>query len=466
MVDLYAVPLSLSELTSWYSDGVARLLAARLVPLSAGGEAPGTNGESAARALPGYTDDFEVLYAVVACNGPLSIFEATGGQVIPATLEVRFEDVVRFHAATERGAQMLPSRVPPSVSVEGPLFAAEGRAEDTRRLRARADRGGRALLVIAGGSDDEAPGGEAADGIWNAISLRDREVGFPVRGGTFVDNLVNYDRHDPDFPRTSIGFVYDYGKIAFRSPPAVGEELREALKGMRAVLDKIVRDGETDVWQNYDRLARHFDRITALTDPSLPTAAALAFLQLREGVQRDGHLGDHLDFVVRPMRDAGLGTELGLALYLTGAFFGFPTFAQDYYAEVHSPAGAAPPSSPASSRYEPTVERVQAGFFDEPSERESALDPDVVLRERGSGAAGLKQTPLDEIARMIVATLERDGPEGGMSFDDIQRVITSDIYDTTRGTKIKEHLQRGLDLALANGDVLEKEGVVCLVPSV
>lgn len=400
MSDIYVIPLSLAELQTWYIEGTARILAARLVPIGSGYEAHEDVQKYAAAMLPMYSDDFEVLFGVINHSEPFCVQEVRKQRSFSVSIDVAFERLLSVHPATKRAQELLPNRLPSGIILGEQLFATASEVEDDRRVRQRADRGGRALLTIA--SLDQDPvypiTHEQSSAVVGAARLRDQEPGFPLVGKSFIENLLNYDRTKREFPRSPLGFVFDYGFVARRYQGQTPPNLSFALDELVKVLAPIAKQSNAESWlQHYERLQSHLNAVTEGTDADFPAVACIAFLQMQASLREDGSLVECLYDLQRDMLGRDLKRELQLALYMTGAFFGFPDFSDLYYAEMndrkHPPKRAK--RGKLAPEPEPAVNRVENGL----------------LAFRGGNKKALMAEPTEQLSQMIAAAVRENGGE-------------------------------------------------------
>ncbi len=467
MPDLYALPLSLAEFTTWYTHGVNRVLAARLVPLEEKMDSAAIIREHAASSLPSYDDDFEAFFAHVQIDRPLVLQEMRGGFVLPAAIDVPFECLLGVHPSTERSARMLPSRLPKGIAVGAPLFVTEATAEDERRARERARRGGRALLSIAGLAEHAARFEGLEPEVWHAIKLRDREVGFPVPKGSFVDNILNYDRHKPTYPRTPLGYAFDYGAVLTYGNTAASQEHVAVAKDLSAALSTLVRSGVQEPWERYDDLRPHLDRATALTDDRFPAASCVAFFQLQDEIRETGGIGDSFDGLIRQMTKLRLDAELALALFLVGHFFGFSRFADSYYADVRErrvgrTAVELEPDIPkeiVSTDHAGRSRRTEAdpSLFDKGSVRDGngavqaeTLTDAATLDPRGGGKSALLKEDVGVLVHMIRAAVAVHGVNHRLPWEEAEMVVAG-VFKTKRYEDVRLRLVEARDRAKEQG---------------
>jgi len=365
----YLLSLSYDEFTTWYRLGTKRVPSSRLLKVKVRGGAEVVRDGALVRrvmdALPDHEDDWQVLLVLLE-----GLERKPRGPV-----ETEFSKVEAIFPLSERGRRLLGTRLDAHVRLEQPLFEEAFAAEDERRHRELAFRGGRALLECFGLKKYTAKFDRLHDEVWQAAKLRHRETSFPVQNGSFIANLFCYDRHEVRYPRTSMGFAHDLGKVVLEHSSG-GTAVRDVLTKYKT---EALSGRDAQEWvANLSLLQPHFREIERFTG-EYSGIACVAFLEMQERLRAEPSVRN-LEALCDLLR-GDYERDLALALWLAGVFFDFTPFASEYYQRVRAPFVGARPN-PEHERREASLEALP--------EPDRAAAPGPVVEEPRSTAGGCK----------------------------------------------------------------------------
>lgn len=395
--------VTLQELSVWQRLGVLRVLGVRLIPVVLNGEVPIIDAETEAairERMPDYEEDFEVLHTMVDLDPSQALFTARvlGWQV--SAVEIGVESVRRLFAISKRGLALLKGKVGPDTRVEGVLASTVAERRDKERASQMTLHGATAAVRLL---DAEEPPHEVQSWlleISRGHEAREKGAEWPIAGGSFIENLMSYDRREPKIDRLSdVGFVQDVAFVCGRltpiderptASPGVrdGDGLRSAAKRLWGRLAEAKEDGGASLCGLLHRHRRELEDLEQFVDGS--TIAAVVFLKLRKacesGTKEDVHRARR---VVSELRQAGFGREASIGAWLTGAFYGFKHFADSYHeylstrrslAPAAGPAIPSPPTPPSSTpKEEPKAPPAASGIHAEPSARHVPAPAEIAL---------------------------------------------------------------------------------------
>jgi len=329
----YLLPLSYDEFITWYRLGTKRIPPTRLckVKVSKDGDIK-PDGKVVKRVmtdLPDYEDDWQVL---------LIQLELGGGN-LPKHIECALSKVRAIFPLSERGHRVLATKLDAQVRLEQPQspFLKAFAEEDAKRQRALAFQGGRALLECFGLGKFEEQFADRKEEVWRAVMLRHQERPFPVQDGSFITNLFCYDRHEARYPRTSIGFAYDLGKVVLEHAKA-DAKVRDVLTKFKS--EALVGRDATEWVMALPLLEPHFREIEQFTE-GYSGIACVAFLEMQARLRAEPTVRNLEALNVHLHKDCE--RDLALALWLAGVFFDFTPFATEYYQRVQAPFVLDPP---------------------------------------------------------------------------------------------------------------------------
>lgn len=329
----YLLPLSYDEFITWYRLGTKRIPPTRLrkVKVSKDGEIKpdGRVIKGVMTDLPDYEDDWQVL---------LIQLELGGGN-LPKHIECALSTVRAIFPLSERGHRVLATKLDAQVRLEQPQspFLEAFAEEDAKRQRTLAFRGGRALLECFGLGKFEEQFDDRKEEVWRAVMLRHQERPFPVQDGSFITNLFCYDRHEARYPRTSIGFAYDLGKVVLEHAKA-DAKVRDVLTKFKS--EALLGRDATEWVMALPLLEPHFREIEQFTE-GYSGIACVAFLEMQARLRAEPTVRNLEALNVHLHKD--YGRDLALALWLAGVFFDFTPFASEYYQRVQAPFVLDPP---------------------------------------------------------------------------------------------------------------------------
>lgn len=327
----HLLPLSYDEFITWYRLGTKRIPRTRLhkVTVRKHGDIKrdGTVVERVMADLPDYEDDWQVLLV------QLELDAAPRGTKAQDPIECELLKVRAIFPLSERGHRVLATKLDPQVRLEQPQtpFLMAFTEEDEKRQRALAFRGGRALLDCFGLGTFEKQFDDRKEAVWRAVMLRHQETPFPVQNGSFITNLFCYDRHEARYPRTSIGFAYDLGKVVLEHAGA-DAKVRDVLTRFKS---EALSGNDSREWgEQLDLLRPHLQKIGEFTQ-GYSGIACVAFFEMQERLRAEPSVQTlaPLHNLLREKHEH----DLALALWLAGVFFDFTPFASEYYQRTHAP---------------------------------------------------------------------------------------------------------------------------------
>ena len=362
----YLLALSFNEFLDWYNRRTKAILGLRFIPVHVKGgviEVDPTWEEWLMKSVPDYDDDFQVLFALVGLNSAPKKYKritekSTGaGREAAFYQEVQIEQVEGLYPITERGKRLLQNRIGSDVQLGSPLFEESVQQTEKERARQLSYRGGDALLDYFNLQAHQGEIDRLRDEVWEAVDLKVNEKVQKVDGEPFVKHLIVYDRHGkPHFPNSQLGYLYDYFAVVngFLSDILEYSEhqhvVDELLVPARSKLDAL-REKEKDLWTALTDgiLNPEFDRLSDFSKVEVenyPPHACVLFLNLRDQLRETDRLSNtNVDAWVEGLFGLNMNKELALGLWMTGAFFDFSKFADEYYAEwLEPPFMSSPPN--------------------------------------------------------------------------------------------------------------------------
>jgi len=327
----YLLPLSYEEFITWYRLGTKRISRTLLhkVAVREHGEIKpdGEVVKGLMADLPDYEDDWQVLLV------QLELDAAPRGKKTQEPIECELSKVRAIFPLSERGHRVLATKLDPQVRLEQPQspFLMAFAEEDEKRQRALAFRGGRALLECFGLGKFEKQFVDQKEAVWRAVLLRHQERPFPVQNESFITNLFCYDRHEARYPRTSIGFAYDLGKVVLEHAKA-DAKVRDVLTKFKS--EALLQSGATEWVMKLPLLKHHFREIEQYTE-GYSGITCVAFFEMQERLRTEPSVRtlEPLHDLLRDKHEH----DLALALWLAGVFFDFTPFASEYYQRTHAP---------------------------------------------------------------------------------------------------------------------------------
>lgn len=149
----------------------------------------------------------------------------------------------------------------------------------------------------------------------------------------FLVHLLSYDRYD-FFPNSDLGFYYDIGQIFAHSKgksSLVGSNFYAFLENHKQELLELDFLQIAQIISNSDAIQKFTDHLT-INEIRIYLASAL-FLKFKNDLsERETIKGSETGRLIKKVRNESyLVKELNLAIYLTGAFFGYQKFYDDLY---------------------------------------------------------------------------------------------------------------------------------------
>lgn len=325
----YLLPLHYNEFLTWYRLGSNRVLSARLIPVECSADGhPMMNDVTTAQvvdALPAYEDDWEVLVVLLS-------HETEGGEPEASYVAYDALDIQAVYPISRRGQRMASNRLESQVYVHEPLCEEAAAAREKMNHRALAFRGGNAVLAYFDLAHHSKSLEQYKDKVWDAIQKRHEETPFPVQDGTFIDNLLCYDRRNPRYPQGDIGFAFDLGKVIIEHcgpDPDFSLLQRYREEGLDVRPDD-------KLWENLTYFQDHLNIIQEELDIAYRPVGCIAFLQMQEYLRQHFTLSS-IEGVHEQLMRLELEDELAFALWLTGCFYDFTPFAPEYYERIKAP---------------------------------------------------------------------------------------------------------------------------------
>ena len=418
----YLLPLHYNEFLTWYRLGSNHVLSSRLIPVDCSDGQPIMDNRTTERvvdALPAYEDDWEVLILLLSHDE--DVVEPSEG---PAYVACEARDIQAVYPISTRGKRMVANRLVGQVYVHEPLCEEAVAAEEEKNQRALAFRGGNAVLAYFGLVEYSERLEQLEDEVWQAIRKRHRETSFPVEDGTFVDNLVCYDRRNPHYPQGDLGFAFDLGKIILEQYGAQKEIAKLLEKYRSEGLNTLVEDTLVDdtLWENLRHFKPYLDRLQDEADIDYPLVGCLAFLQMQETLRHQLALSS-IDGIYEHARRFASEEEVAFALWLTGAFFDFTPFASEYYARVEAPF----------MKPQPAVEVIEGDENDGADEKlkgDVASTTDDRDKQDGTtpnaeqGELGFEKEEVESDSSDVDRKSEEDGKQDDVcpTIDDLQKI--------------------------------------------
>jgi hypothetical protein len=149
----------------------------------------------------------------------------------------------------------------------------------------------------------------------------------------FLAHLLSYDRYD-FFPNSDLGFYYDIGQIFAHSKgksSLVGSNFHSFLENHKQELLELDFLQIAQIISSSETIEKFTEQLT-INEIKIYLASAL-FLKFKSDLsERETIKGSDTGKLIKKVRDENfLVKELNLAIYLTGAFFGYQKFYDDLY---------------------------------------------------------------------------------------------------------------------------------------
>ncbi len=463
----YFIAVEYSEFITWYRLGAKRILRQRLVEARFEDSRSSLLATETQKALldsiPEYEDDWQIIICQVGLDGKVGEGQA---EECPPYLLLSLRAVKALYPITERGRSLLQNRLDPTLELQEPLLEDGFLMLDERRHREVSFRGGNAVLQYFGLDDQIGSLTRLNDEAAQGLTHRSRSVRLDELNAGVVQGLFCYDRHDPTYPRTSLGFGFDLGKIIFE---LFGREesVRSSLRMLRSLLDQC-RASDATLWDVIEELKPYLYDLETATGSPVTMEGALIFLQLQE-IWRADNRGSALSDVeplIKNIQGTVARASLAEGLWLAGVWFGFASFATEYYGKVRLPFMI---ERAHIDEVQPDGE--QNGKGGELDEMEVLSQPQggpeapqeslVVPYERVSLATQtaehgeLKNEPVERLAVLIKRVVEVESP---VHRDIVFSEIRTAYNVKKRGRRIDARLEEALASAMSDGEMTEKDG--------
>ena len=348
----FLFPITYTEYLDWYNRREKDFSGLRFIPVQVKGHDIDIHSqweEALVDALPEYEEDFQVMIALVELKGIDKYRQLKIGESRPQAPKHQPVDILnlqRLYPITVRGERMLQTRLPEAVNLGPARFEDAIKEVDRKNRRSRSAAGGEALIEMFELTVHDGTVSNIREETLDAVAVKTMGEG-KTESESIVSAVIAYDRHDkPEFPSSSLGFVYDYFLIINQRLQNLDEAEKEeiiqsVLYPARRRLDQL-RNSANAIQALYDdELGEAFtelERSTALALDRCSPKSAILFLDLRSQLRRRDTLdAANIDQWVDRMRTEGDGKDLATGLWMLGAFFGFGTFAEDYYSWKRAP---------------------------------------------------------------------------------------------------------------------------------
>jgi hypothetical protein len=149
----------------------------------------------------------------------------------------------------------------------------------------------------------------------------------------FLVHLLSYDRYD-FFPNSDLGFYYDVGQIFAHSKgkiSLVGSNFHSFLETHKQELSELDFLQIAQIISNSETIQKFTEQLT-FSGNKIYLASALFLKFISDLTDRETIKGSETSKLIKKIRNENkLVNELNLAIYLTGAFFGYQKFYDDLY---------------------------------------------------------------------------------------------------------------------------------------
>ena len=171
--------------------------------------------------------------------------------------------------------------------------------------------------------------------IENSYYLKLNEGNLPNEK-TYYTQLLVYERYE-FFPNTDLGYFYDAGEAYahFKGLPTfVGSNFYNYLQNIKEEYSNKTFIEITDAICNADEIKKFTDSLTSNNIREFVVAAI--FQKFKSDLrQRDTIIGSETGKTIKNINDnKQYINELSIAIYLTGAFFGYKKFYDDLYSRI------------------------------------------------------------------------------------------------------------------------------------
>ncbi|QSJ20305.1 hypothetical protein JYQ62_17320 [Nostoc sp. UHCC 0702] len=339
----YLLPLFYSEFIIWYKRSNLKVMTFRLIPTDCDSTGEIVVDEKlkaiVKKAIPEYDEDFEVLLVAVKIAAENLYPYYTPMHCIPSYMDIEITQLRRVYPITERGRRFLKTQIDTNIELAEALFEEDITQVEQERDRKLALAGGRALLKIAGLSEEEfeqelkplEP--DLLLGRYHRL-LNDE---FPLKDVPFLINLLCYSRKSSIISNTDIGYFSDFGAIIRQSwledNQIKNNEIRRNLAAYSEVVKKAIKENPNEDFLNLvDKLFPQLQNLEKITELKCPAISCVIFLKLqRELFQEQILEGTSFASIVEKFKESNYHKELAIGLFILGISFGFDTFCSTYY---------------------------------------------------------------------------------------------------------------------------------------
>ena len=237
--------------------------------------------------------------------------------------------------------------------------------------------------------------------IVNSYYLRLNEVNPQIEKSYFTQ-LLAYERYE-FFPNTDLGYFFDAGEVYahFKGLPTfVGSNFYNYLQSVKEEYSNKSFIEITDAICNADEIKKFTDQLTSNGIREFVVAAIFQKFKsdLRE---RDTIIGSETGLSISSInKDKKYLEELGIAIYLTGAFFGYKKFYDDLYAIID--LNIFKKVNVKISNSKKIIETPQIIKINtELESKEDVIKSEPTIINQVTAIGGLNETILDEIKTII-----------------------------------------------------------------
>ncbi len=308
----YLTAVCAADLYAWYRHGELRLSPVDLV----------LEGEASHKLLlPNTLEDFEAVIVSLDFNAP-PIVQGDGSVYAP------FSRIAGRYAAHPSGLIKLPSKLLGDISLSAnpEQYLSIGAAALSRRDRRKV---GLAVNTVAEllGLDLDLDTVDYSIGS-EGLALRDRHQ---LEGASsVVDAAMLYDRRKPDFPRTSIGYLFDLG-ATLRTQTGDDSARLNYIRKLSTVLSNAQPQGLSHLWSLKREHLDFLDEGTEIFESTVPLLSIVLFYELQAIVRKPQNLLAQLREAKLRAEEQGKNFAFQYAAILLARFFGFDEFAPTYY---------------------------------------------------------------------------------------------------------------------------------------
>lgn len=218
----YVIALTFNEFQVLYSSSEIRLARYRLVaiPTDVAGHPNffARSGKEVLERAPHFDVEAEhsIIVGVIDQIPPDYNHDQMSPDTIPISSDVFYLPIRSFrsfHSLTERGERILAGRLEGfEIDLKPPLFENEVIETIHEWSARRSLAGGHALVELITGDDAFRIDPRIAEQAFGALKRVHAGQQLPIEGGTFLDSLLCYERHEA-LPREDIGFLMDLGLV-------------------------------------------------------------------------------------------------------------------------------------------------------------------------------------------------------------------------------------------------------------